>query len=91
MRKFFLGLAAAAVTIAAASLAPSSAGAAVLTPSAMQPAIGATNVVDNVRWIRVCHHHGHYNHRHCGWVWRPGHWHHHNHHHHHHHRRHHHR
>ena len=39
MRKLFLSLAAAAVTMAAATLTPSNASAAVVAPSAMQPAI----------------------------------------------------
>lgn len=88
MRKLFLSLAAAAVTMAAAMLTPSNASAAVSRPSAVRPAIVDTNVVDNVRWTRVCHHHWRNSHTHCRLVWRPGHHHHHHHHHHrHHHRR----
>jgi hypothetical protein len=89
MRKLFLSLAAAAVTMAAATLSPSNASAAVVAPSAMQPAIGDTGMVDNVRWVRRCHHHWRSSSRHCRSVWVPGH-HHHHHHGHHHHRRHHH-
>ena len=90
MRKLFLSLAAAAVTMAAASLMPSTAGAAVVAPSAMQPAVVNSNMVDNVAWFRVCHHHWRHSDRHCRMVWRPGHRHHHHHHHGHHHRHHHH-
>ena len=85
MRNLFLSLAAAAVAVSAAMLTPSNAGAAVVAPSAMQPAIVNANVVDNVRWVRVCHHHWRSNNSHCRAVWRPG-----RHHHHHHHHRHHH-
>jgi hypothetical protein len=93
MRKLFLSLAAAAVTITGAALMPSNASAAVVAPSAMQPAVAYTNVVDNVAWVRVCHHHWRNSHSRCGLVWRPGHGHHHHHHHghHHHHHGHHHR
>jgi hypothetical protein len=90
MRKLFLSLAAAAVTMAAAALSPSNANAAVVAPSAMQPAVVDSNVVDNVAWIERCHHHWRSSNRHCRTVWVPRHRHHH-HHHHHHHRHHHHR
>jgi hypothetical protein len=86
MRKLFLSLAAAAVTMTGAALMPSNAGAAVVTPSAMQPAVEHTNVVDNVAWFRTCHHHWRSSRSHCRMVWRPGHHHRHHHHHGHHHR-----
>ena len=89
MRNMFLSLAAAAVTVSAAMLTPSNAGAAVVAPSAMHPAIVDANVVDNVRWVRVCHHHWRSSNNHCRGVWRPGpgrHHHYHHHHRHHHHR-----
>ncbi|MBX9774959.1 MAG: hypothetical protein K2Y71_11180 [Xanthobacteraceae bacterium] len=89
MRKLFLSLAAAAATMTGAALMPSNAGAAVVAPAAMQPAVEHTSMVDNVRWVRVCHHHWRTSHGHCGFVWRPGHWHRHHHFYHHHHRGHH--
>ncbi len=68
MRKLFLSLAAAAVTMAAATLSPSSANAAVVAPSAMQPAVVDSNVVDNVAWMERCHHHWRSSNRHCRTV-----------------------
>ena len=91
MRKFFLTLAAVAVTVTAAMLAPSSASAAVVTPSAVQPAIAGTDMVDNVAWVRRCHHHWRSSNHHCRSVWVPGHRHHRHYHHRHHHHHHHHR
>lgn len=90
MRKLFLSLAAAAVTMTGAALMPSNASAAMVAPSAMQPAVGHASMVENVAWFRVCHHHWRNSHTHCRPVWRPGHWHHHHHHRHHHHHGHHH-
>jgi hypothetical protein len=75
MRKLVLSLAAVAATMGATALMPSGAGAAVTTPSAMRPAIADTNVVDNVRWVRRCHHHWRTSVRHCRTVWVPGRWH----------------
>jgi hypothetical protein len=75
MRKLFLSLAAVAATLTGAALMPSSASAAVTAPSAMQPAIIDSNVVDNVRWVRRCHHHWRTSVRHCRSVWVPGRWH----------------
>jgi hypothetical protein len=72
MRKLFLSLAAVAATLTGAALMPSSASAAVTTPSAMHPAIVDSNVVDNVRWVRRCHHHWRTSVRHCRSVWVPG-------------------
>jgi hypothetical protein len=98
MRKLFLSLAAAAVTMTGAALMPSNASATVVAPAAMQPAVEHAGMVDNVRWVRVCHHHWRSSGSHCGFVWRGHHHHHHHHHHHrhhghhhHHHHRHHHR
>jgi len=91
MRKLILSLAAVAVTVAAGMFTPSTAGATVVAPSAMQPGIVDTNMVDNVRWVRVCHHHWRSSNTHCRGEWRPGHHHHHHHHHGHHHHRHNHR
>ena len=87
MRKLFLSLAAAAVTVTGAALMPSNASAAVVAPSAMQPAVAYTNVVDNVRWSRACHPRWRNSHSHCAMVWRPGHRHHYGRHHHHRHHR----
>jgi hypothetical protein len=83
MRKFFLTLAALMVTGTAAMLAPSSAGAAAIAPSAVQPAMADAAVVDHVAWIRRCHHHWRTSHVHCRPVWVPGYWHHNRHHRHH--------
>jgi hypothetical protein len=83
MRKLFLTLAALAVTGTVAMLVPASASAAVVAPSAMQPAAVDAAMVDNVAWIRRCHHHWRSSATHCRPVWVPGHWHHRHHHHHH--------
>jgi len=72
MRKLFLSLAAVAATLTGAALMPSSASAAVITPSAMQPALIDSNVVDNVRWVRRCRHHWRTSVRACRSVWVPG-------------------
>ena len=57
MRKLMLSLAAAAATMAAAFLLPSTTNAAVGTASAIHPAIIDTSVVDEVRHRRRCHQH----------------------------------
>ena len=72
MRKLFLSLAAVAATLTGAALMPSSASAAVTTPSAMRPAIVDSNVVDNVRWVRRCGHNWRNSRVRCWTVWRPG-------------------
>jgi Ni/Co efflux regulator RcnB len=82
MRKLLLTLAALAVAGTAAMLAPSSASAAVVAPSAMQPAVADAVVVDNVAWVRRCHHHWRSSNHHCRRVWVPGFHYHHRHHHH---------
>ena len=87
MRKFFLSLAAATVCLTAATLMSSNANAAVSTPSAIAPAVVDTGAIQNVRWVRHCHHHHYSSRRHCAWHLH-GHRHHHHHHRHHYHHRH---
>jgi hypothetical protein len=84
MRNLFLSLAAAAVAVSAAMLTPSNASAAAGAPSAMHPAVVDANVVDNVRWVRRCHHHWRSSNSHCRSVWIGGRHNHHHHRHHHH-------
>lgn len=68
MRKLFLSLTAAAVTLIAVATVPTMANAAAGTPSAMRPAIADASMIDNVRWVWRCHHHWRSSGSHCGWV-----------------------
>jgi hypothetical protein len=70
MRKVLLSLAA-AVAIGA-GVSATGASATPMTPSALQPALVDTNVVDDVRWVRRCWHGYRTSFRRCRAVWVPG-------------------
>lgn len=64
----------AAVTLAmGAGFSMTNVNAAPLTPSALQPALVDSNVVEDVRWVRRCRHHWRSSRARCVTVWRPGH------------------
>jgi hypothetical protein len=68
MRKVLLALVAAVAIGAGFSM--TGANAAPVTPSALQPALVDTNVVDDVRWVRRCGHNWRTSYRRCWTVWR---------------------
>jgi hypothetical protein len=72
MRKVLLSAAVAMVAMGA-GFSMTSANAAPVTPSALQPALVDSNVVEDVRWVRRCRHNWRTSGVRCWRVWRPGH------------------
>ena len=72
MRKVLLSLAAAVAMGAAFTV--TSANAAPVTPSALQPALVDSSMVEDVRWVRRCGHYWRNSRVRCWTVWRPGHY-----------------
>ena len=71
MRKVLLS---AAVAVAmGAGFSMTGAAAAPITPSAVQPALVDSNIVEDVRWVRRCGHNWRNSRVRCWRVWRPGH------------------
>ncbi len=70
MRKVLLSLVA-AVAIGA-GFTMTSANAAPVSPSALQPSIIDTAMVEDVRWVRRCRHNWRNSRVRCVRVWRPG-------------------
>jgi hypothetical protein len=73
MRKVMLSLVA-AVAIGAGFTMPTGANAAPVSPSALQPSIADSNLVEDVRWVRRCAHHWRNSRVRCYRVWRPHYW-----------------
>jgi hypothetical protein len=71
MRKVLLSLVAAVAITTGFSM--TSASAAPVSPSALQPTIADTNLVEDVRWVRRCWRNRWGNLR-CRTFWRPGHY-----------------
>jgi hypothetical protein len=71
MRKVLLS---ATVAVAmGAGFSMTSANATPMTPSALQPALVDSDVVQDVRWVRRCRHYWRWSRVRCVNVWRPGH------------------
>lgn len=71
MRKLLLSLVAALAIGAGFTL--TNANAAPVAPSAVQPALVDSNLVEDVRWVRRCGHNWRNSRVRCWRVWRPGH------------------
>lgn len=72
MRKVLLSAAVAVVMGAGFSM--TGATAAPVTPSALQPALVDSDMVQDVRWVRRCGHNWRNSRVRCWRVWRPGHY-----------------
>jgi hypothetical protein len=70
MRKVLLSVAVAVAMGAGFSM--TSANAAPVTPSAVQPALVDSNVVQDVRWVRRCRHVWRGSRVRCARIWVPG-------------------
>lgn len=71
MRKVLLSLVAAIAM--GAGFTMTNASAAPITPSAMQPALADSGLIEDVRWVRRCGHNWRNSRVRCWTVWRPGH------------------
>lgn len=71
MRKLLLSLVAALAI--GAGFTMTNANAAPVAPSAVQPALVDSNLVEDVRWVRRCGHNWRNSRVRCWRVWRPGH------------------
>lgn len=73
MRKVMLSLVA-AVAIGAGFTMTTPANAAPISPSALQPSIADSDLIEDVRWVRRCAHNWRNSRVRCWRVWRGGHY-----------------